>query len=350
MNLGNDSVNTTAPPPRFTGTSSIIHDITSHNFAIWGVSWWPLLVLFVLFATFGVAINFISFLHYKQQSGLGNRFQATLNLVDFLACLYFICVAIIGFSYHVEDVPTESILDIIGKEFYTLLILISGLVTVYLSVIRAILTTQPFYKIKQRAVCASFLGTSILFLCVIIVDAVLIEVPTNQLIEDEDISTILQLQLPAVLLEVIPSALLMLILTVSSILTWRTLSSNQLSNHSHAATTTLIISTVYVVLIGTIVTARAFIRLNPANYTGKKAYNNHLGDLGKVSIVKLANSVLNPLIFVTRSRNRWVWIAGLVTKLRGRNVPTRAAVVTSTTNASDNHGNIPMIDTDHHDD
>eukprot|EP00116_Pleurobrachia_bachei_P007826 sb/3468088/ len=271
-----------------------------------------------------------------------------LNLVDFLACLYFICVAIIGFSFHVEDVPTESVLDIIGKEFYTLLILISGLVTVYLSVIRAILTTRPFYKIKQRVVCASFFATSILFLCVTIADAVMMEIPTNQLIEDEDISTILQLQLPAVLLELILAALLMLILSVSSFLTWRSLSKPQLSNHSHAATTTLIISSVYVVLIGSIVTARAFIRLHPANYTGKKAYNNHLGDLGKVSVVKLANSVLNPLIFVTRSRNLRVWIAGMFTKLRGKNVPTRAAV-TSTTNASDNHGNIPMIDTGHHD-
>eukprot|EP00116_Pleurobrachia_bachei_P007536 sb/3467798/ len=281
-------------------------------------------------------INIASFIYFKQQSGLGNRFQAILNIVDFVACLYFITVAILGFSINEQSEnqrPIAKNIDIIGTEFYTLLILLSGLITVFLSVIRTILSTQPFYEIRNRVVYASFLGISILFLGITIADAVMIEVPTTIQLRCT-IYPALKFQLPAVLLEAIPSALLMLILAVSSLLTWRALSkpNNHLSNHSHAANTALIISTVYVVLIGTIVTARAFIRLNPANYTDKNAYKNHLAQLGKVSILKLANSVLNPLIFIARSKNLRLWVVGLFR--RGAQKVTKGVAITSTTTSA----------------
>eukprot|EP00116_Pleurobrachia_bachei_P004816 sb/3465078/ len=386
------------------------------NFETWEAELWPILVAFVLFGVFGLTINLVSFIYFKQQPGLGNRFQTVLNAVDFVICSYYICVAVIGFLSR-SNLTTSS-LDIIGKEFYTIMILISGLVTVYLSVIRAILSTEPFYDIKKRVIYTSFLGISVLFLGIAITDAVLIEIPASQLIPNVESSVsrigeipdpplpgptleppdparptleppdparpsleppdparptlkppdparptlephdparptleppdparptlkppdppttatpaknctadelsllfLTRFQLPAVLLEAIPSALLMLILTVSSLLTWGALSkpNNHLSNHSHAATTTLLISTVYVLCIGSIVTARSFIRLNTSNYTNQVTYEDHLGQLGKVSIVKLANSVLNPLIFVTRSRNLRSWIAGLFKRER----------------------------------
>eukprot|EP00116_Pleurobrachia_bachei_P008630 sb/3468892/ len=157
------------------------------NFATWEAELWPVLVAFVLFGVFGLIINLVSFIYFKQQPGLGNRFQTVLNAVDLVICSYYICVACIGFGSRSEPCETPTMatsLDIIGKEFYMILILISGLVTVYLSVIRAILSIQPFYEIKKRVVYASFLGVSVLFLGIATADAVFIEIPTYRQIQN----------------------------------------------------------------------------------------------------------------------------------------------------------------------
>eukprot|EP00116_Pleurobrachia_bachei_P011216 sb/3471478/ len=69
------------------------------------------------------------------------------------------------------------------------------------------------------------------------------------------------------------------------------------------------------------------LRLNTANFTNQVTYETHLGQLGKVSIVRLAHSVLNPLIFVTRSRKLRRWIAGL---FKGKRV-TKSTTSSTTT-------------------
>ena len=204
---------------------------TTLNFATWESQLWPALVAFVLFGTFGLAINLISFIYFKKQPGLGNRFQMVLNAVDFVICSYYICVAVIGFVSRsdpcVNQLPTASSLD------------------------------QNESSVSRITKRMNADPTSIL----------IIPIVTNGTgcpAEEQSLSVLKKFQLPGVLLEVIPAALLMLILAVSSLLTLRALSkpSNHLSNHSHAATTALLISTVYVLCIRSIVTARAVIRLN----------------------------------------------------------------------------------------
>ena len=184
-----------------------------------------LLVVFIFVATVGAGINFVSFFHFKSRPGLGNRFQALLNAVDMIVCVYYALIAIAGFTTGDETIndPIIKDLDNFGETFYLLMIIISGLVTVYLSIIRAILTVDPFFKIEKRIVIVSFVGVATLLFAMLVLQMIHLQPIMNQVIESQD--DLKKFLLWKTLTEVVPTSLLILLMLASSLVTWKSLSS-----------------------------------------------------------------------------------------------------------------------------